>query len=233
MTPFIQNIVEIGKIDFAKNCFYEKSIDSFGRHLFAFMRKIKPNDYIMNNTQYKYPKEINEEVEKLIDNYYKAIYSDPDVFIKNVLGDYFIEMNAETFTKAPKGAYATKEFCLAKGRRMVFFNELENDSDNSCNSVDGGAGRRVRIVEWVTKFVEDPDPRNPHQAKLDNEMVSKLCTDAIRDTVLGYIMDKYDVTANTDDKVAAGALLSKFTKESGSKMVAERKEEVKYVPDND
>lgn len=284
---YIKHITDLCKIDFAKNCFYEKKIDSFG-HLFAFsdkvfdcrtkeMRKIKPSDYIMNNTQYKFPNEMNTEAKLTLENYYKTIYPDPDVcdymwdsdslllngerifqtfmihsgsgcnskstkfvVIKKMLGDYFIQMNPETFTKAPKGANATSELYLAKGRRMVFFNEPESDADNklqvglmktladgfkanlktrglykdatefpiffrvegACNnkpplsSVDGGAGRRVRVVDWVTKFVENPDPNNPHQAKLDNEMVSKLCTDTIRDTYILMLIDRFKTVSS-------------------------------------
>ncbi|KAJ1639688.1 hypothetical protein T492DRAFT_1116054 [Pavlovales sp. CCMP2436] len=214
------------------------SQENFG-HLFAF------SEMILDCRTKEYPKEIDEEVEKMIKKYYKSIYRDPDVckymwdsdtlllngcnlksnkfaVIKNVLGDYMIKLNPETFTKAPKGANATSELYLAKGRRMVFFNKPENDADNklqvgllkkladghkavlktrsACNnkpplsSVDGGAGRRVRVVEWVTKFVEVPDPL---QAKLDNEMVSKL----FRSPNLRRI-------------------ILESTKESGSKMVA-------------
>lgn len=50
--------------------------------------------------------------------------------MKQALGDYFYEVNAETFTKSAKSANSTSELAHAKGRRMIFFNEPENDGEN-------------------------------------------------------------------------------------------------------
>ena len=50
--------------------------------------------------------------------------------IKSILVDYFCEVNAETFTKPPKSANATSELYKAKGTRLIFFNEPDNDGDN-------------------------------------------------------------------------------------------------------
>ena len=50
--------------------------------------------------------------------------------LKSVLGDYFCEVNAETFTKQSKSANATSELYKTKGTRVVFFNEPESDGDN-------------------------------------------------------------------------------------------------------
>ena len=161
------------------------------------------------------------------------------VLLKKVLGEYFIEINGETFTKAPKGANATSELYLAKGRRMVFFNEPESDAENklqvgllkkladghkavlktrglymnaiefpiffrvegACNSkptlssVDGGIGRRVRIINYPVKFVETPDPTNKYQAKLNNEMVNTLSTEVIRDAYIRVLIDHFIKTS--------------------------------------
>ncbi len=40
--------------------------------------------------------------------------------MKSAIGEYFAEINAETFTRPPRSANATS----------VFFNEPENDADN-------------------------------------------------------------------------------------------------------
>ena len=50
--------------------------------------------------------------------------------LKEVLGGYFCEINADTFTKQPKSANSTSELHKTKGTRVVFFNEPENDGDN-------------------------------------------------------------------------------------------------------
>ena len=62
----------------------------------------------------------------------KGSNSKPTKFtmLKSILGDYFCEINAETFTMQPKSANATSELHKTKGTRVVFFNEPENDGDN-------------------------------------------------------------------------------------------------------
>ena len=50
--------------------------------------------------------------------------------LKEVLGGYFIELNAETFTKPPKTANSTSELYKCKGSRLVITNEPENDTEN-------------------------------------------------------------------------------------------------------
>ena len=344
---FIDNIVKCCKIDFNKDKFFEKCIDSKGS-LFAFnnkvfncrtkeIRDIKPDDFIMTTCGYDYPEIIDEKNITIIEDYYKTIYPNPDVceymwnndalsidgerttqtfnihtgsgsnskstklnMIKSVLGDYFIEMNAETFTKPPRSANATSELYRAKGTRIVFFNEPESDGDNklqtglikkmsdgyksilkarglwsemiefpvffrvefACNSkptlssVDGGIGRRIRNIHYPVKFISNPDPENIHQALLNPEMVAILTSDDIRNTyirmlidrftdvaskikieiipkqikddsneyvedcnvVLGYIMDKYEITNNEEDKIQSSVLFNDFKIKTSDKM---------------
>ena len=174
---FLESVSKMATIDFNHTKFYEKIIDSNG-NLYAFknkvfdcktleIRPIQPTDYIMNNTGYDYPEYIDEDLKKVIENYYNTIYPDKEVrdymwyndsltingerttqsflihtgsgsnskstkfnMIKSILGDYFCEVNAETFTKPPKSANATSELYKAKGTRLIFFNEPDNDGDN-------------------------------------------------------------------------------------------------------
>ena len=42
-----------------------------------------------------------------------------------------------------------------------------NDVDMSGN--DRGTWRRVSVVEFIAEFVDDPDPNNPHQFKIDED----------------------------------------------------------------
>lgn len=155
--------------------------------------------------------------------------------IKSVLGEYFCEINSETFTKPPKSANATSELHKAKGSRIVFFNEPENDGDNKlqvslmkkmadgckgtlktrglyseaiefpiffrvegcCNnkptlsSTDEGIGRRVRVVHYPVKFIDNPDPNNKHQALLNLEMGSILTSTAIRNTYCRLLIQRF------------------------------------------
>ncbi len=121
----------------------------------------------MTNTGYNYPQYIDEDRQKIIEEYYNTIYPDEDVrnytwnndaltlygerkiqtfnthtgsgsnskstkiiMMKSAIGEYFVEINAETFTRPPRSANATSELYIVKGKRLVFFNEPENDADN-------------------------------------------------------------------------------------------------------
>ena len=226
------------------------------------------------------------------------------IMMKSAIGEYFVEINAETFTRPPRSANATSELYIAKGKRLVFFNEPENDADNklqvglfkkmadgykgtlkarglyaesiefpiffrvegACNnkptlsSVDGGIGRRVRIINYPVKFIDEPDVNNKYQALLNPEMAGILSSDAIRNTyikmlieifikvaskitkenvpnqikddsneyiqdcniVLGFIMDKYQLTNDEKDKVQSSDLFNQFKNATGSKMTASK-----------
>ena len=279
---FLESVVKIALIDFNKSKFFETKIDSNG-NLFAFRNKVldcrtleirdaKPNDYIMINTGYDYPEYVDDDLKKIVEDYYKTIYPDEEVreymwnndalslngerlfqtfnihtgsgsnskstkftMLKSVLGDYFCEINADTFTKQPKSANATSELHKTKGSRLVFFNEPENDGDNKlqvalmkkladgykgtlkarglyaeaiefpiffrvegcCNnkpslsSVDGGIGRRVRVVHYPVKFIDNPDPNNKHQALLNLEMGNVLTSTAIRNTFIKLLVERF------------------------------------------
>ena len=155
--------------------------------------------------------------------------------IKSVLGNYFCEVNAESFTKAPKSANATSELYKTKGSRVVFFNEPDNDGDNKlqaplvkktadgyknvmnarglymemaefpiffrveccCNnkpalsSIDGGIGRRIRVIHYPVKFIDNPDPNDKHQALLNLEMGNILTSTAMRNTYSRLLVDRF------------------------------------------
>ena len=124
------------------------------------------------------------------------------------------------------------------------------------SSVDGGVGRRVRVVNHLMKFVEEPDPLNPYQALLDDKMYSIMTTENVRNAfirmlldrwvnkvnkiekikmpkqieidsieyiecsneVLGFIMDKYEITNNEKDKIQSSILFNFFKSKTNSKM---------------
>ncbi len=41
-------------------------------------------------------------------------------------------------------------------------------------SIDGGTWRRIRVVDFMSKFVENPDPNNPYEFKLDTTLKDKI-----------------------------------------------------------
>jgi len=210
--------------------------------------------------------------------------------VKSILGDYFCEVNADTFTKPPKTANSTSELYKAKGTRLLFFNEPDADDrlqtsmikkfadgcmskyktrglfvdafefpifcrvECACNnkpvlsSCDGGVGRRIRVIDYPVKFISNPDVNNPNQALLNPEMNIIFKSNSIRNTyvrllidyfinisskqktelipnkirddsidyiedsnpVLGFIMDKYIITNDTNDRIKSSEIFTEF-----------------------
>ena len=59
------------------------------------------------------------------------------------------------------------------------------------SSVDGGIARRLRVVEWKMKFVDEPDPNNKYQAPKDAELMAKIRTDDIRNAFIRMLLDRW------------------------------------------
>lgn len=154
---------------------------------------------------------------------------------ESVLGGYACEVSPETFTKPKKSANDTGELYKAKGKRCVFTNEPEADTDKLqtailkriadeggrkiiarqlygnpvefpitfqlnifCNnkpelsSVDGGIARRLRIIDYRVKFVDEPDPNNIYQKPRDPELMSKIKTNDIRNAFIIMLLKRWD-----------------------------------------
>ena len=60
------------------------------------------------------------------------------------------------------------------------------------SSVDGGIGRRVRVIDWVKKFVENPDPNNANEILIDPSMMKKIKTPEIRDAFIRLLLDRWE-----------------------------------------
>ena len=54
---------------------------------------------------------------------------------------------------------------------------------------DGGTWRRVRRVEFTSKFVDSPDANNPHEFKIDRELTYKF--DVWKETFMAILLNKY------------------------------------------
>lgn len=162
---------------YLKEHFGEKVIDNkpylyaFRNKVFDFktnqLRYIKPDDYVMTNTEYDYPEYVDKEDTDFLVNYFNTLFPDEELrnyvldssastingnkseqyfnihtgsgsnskttfnnLFDTVLGGYACRVSAETFTKAKKGSNDTGELYKAKGKRAVFTNEPESDTDN-------------------------------------------------------------------------------------------------------
>ena len=62
------------------------------------------------------------------------------------------------------------------------------------SSVDGGISRRVRVIEWKMKFVdeEDYDVNNKYHIKKDVDMMKKITTPEIRDAFIKLLLDRWE-----------------------------------------
>ena len=143
----------------------------------------------------------------------------------------------------------------------IFF-RVEGCCNNkpTLSSVDGGIGRRIRIINYPVKFIANPEPTNKNQALLNPEMASTLSSIKVRNTfirmlidryvntasnikieiipkqitddsneyiqdcnvVLGFVMEKYQLTNDEKDKVASSDLFNQFKTATGSKMTASK-----------
>jgi P4 family phage/plasmid primase-like protien len=56
-------------------------------------------------------------------------------------------------------------------------------------SDDGGTWRRIRVVEFTSKFVENPDPGNPHEFLMDMEMAQKF--EDWKEPFMSLLIDMY------------------------------------------
>jgi phage/plasmid-associated DNA primase len=60
------------------------------------------------------------------------------------------------------------------------------------SSVDGGIARRLRIIDYRVKFVDEPDPNNIYQKPRDPELMSKIKTDDIRNAFIIMLLKRWD-----------------------------------------
>lgn len=60
------------------------------------------------------------------------------------------------------------------------------------SSDDGGTWRRIRVVDFSSKFKEDPDPNNPKEFMMDTELGDKF--DRWADMLMSMIIDNHKTT---------------------------------------
>ena len=56
-------------------------------------------------------------------------------------------------------------------------------------SDDGGTWRRIRVVEFTSKFVDNPDPKNPREFPMDQDLTEKL--DRWSDTFMSMLIEHH------------------------------------------
>ncbi len=66
-------------------------------------------------------------------------------------------------------------------------------------STDGGTWRRIRVIEFLAKFVENPDSANMYEFKLDDTLKDKISTWA--GAFASYLIHIYTTMYDTDTKL--------------------------------
>ena len=66
-------------------------------------------------------------------------------------------------------------------------------------SIDGGTWRRIRVIDFMSKFVENPDPNNNYEFKLDTSLKDKISQWA--PAFISYLIHIYTTMYDTPNKV--------------------------------
>ncbi len=66
-------------------------------------------------------------------------------------------------------------------------------------SVDNGTWRRIRVIEFLSKFVEHPDPANEYEFKLDDTLKDKIAMWA--PAFASYLIHIYTTMYDTENKI--------------------------------
>lgn len=92
------------------------------------------------------------------------------------------------------------------------------------SSDDGGTWRRIRVIEFTSKFTDRPDPRKPNEFKADPELMDKL--ERWADTFISMLIDHHkhiDVsTIYEPPEVTKSTELYRYTNDCIGQFVHER-----------
>ena len=78
---------------------------------------------------------------------------------------------------------------LPQFKMFLLCNQLPN-----VPSDDGGTWRRIRVVEWASKFCEKPNPDKPNEFPIDLELTRKL--DGWKEHFMAMLIDQYHKSAS-------------------------------------
>lgn len=96
------------------------------------------------------------------------------------------------------------------------------------SSIDGGIVRRLRIVDYPVKFVENPDAKNKFEAKLDLRMGDLLNSNEVRNTYIRMLIDRF---INIASKLTSEIIPAKVQQENDD-YVADCDEVLAFINEN-
>ena len=80
------------------------------------------------------------------------------------------------------------------------------------SKVDGGASRRINIIEFNSKFVEEPNPKRPNQKKIDITLGEKFENPEYRDALLYILLNIWN-TKDILNSIKVPASVAEASKE--------------------
>lgn len=105
-----------------------------------------------------------------------------------------------------RGLYQEPIEVRSQLKQFMTTNELP-----TIKSTDGGTWRRIRVIEFLSKFVENPDPENPYEFKLDDTLKEKINNWA--GAFASYLIHIYTTMYDIDNKLLEPAEVMSATNE--------------------
>jgi phage/plasmid-associated DNA primase len=105
-----------------------------------------------------------------------------------------------------RGLYQEPIEVRSQLKQFMTTNELP-----TIKSTDGGTWRRIRVIEFLSKFVENPDPENPYEFKLDDTLKEKINSWA--GAFASYLINIYTTMYDIDNKLPEPAEVMTATNE--------------------
>ena len=84
--------------------------------------------------------------------------------------------------------------CLYKNPiefKITFALDITCNNKPEPSSHDGGILRRVRIIDYDVQFVDNPDPKNPLEAKKDPDFMFKVASNGVRNAFIRMLLDRW------------------------------------------
>ncbi len=93
-----------------------------------------------------------------------------------------------------RGLYSEPIEVRSQLKQFMTTNELPE-----IKSIDGGTWRRIRVIEFMSKFVENPDQSNPYEFKLDETLKDKISLWA--PAFISYLIHIYTTMYDVENKI--------------------------------
>lgn len=112
--------------------------------------------------------------------------------------------------------------------KITFALDITCNNKPEPSSHDGGIMRRVRVIDYDVKFVDEPDPKNPYEAKKDPYFMFKVGSDGVRNAFIRMLLDRW---VNRVSKVSQ-IFVPQSIKEASKDYINDSNEVYGWIHDN-